>query len=81
MDLIATDKFWGFNVLFVGFSQTIFWRFLFTIPLNFFKLSYETNLFSLGYAPSALYFVHNCIVYICIYVYMCICIIYIHVLG
>ena len=33
MDLIATDKFWGSNVLFVGFqgfSQTIFWRFLFT---------------------------------------------------
>jgi len=34
MDLIATDKFWGSNVLFVGFqgfSQTIFWRFLFMV--------------------------------------------------
>ena len=34
MGLIATDKFWGSNVLFVGFqgfSQTIFWRFLFNI--------------------------------------------------
>ena len=34
MDLIATDKFWGSNVLvegFQGFSQTIFWRFLFMV--------------------------------------------------